>query len=580
MANNIRESTIRFTKKHYIMLALLCFLIISIVMVAPCIYWGKIDGQTDWLYHSSRGEQIYRNLKNGQVFTFIASSTFHHSGVASFLFYPTIYLYPWAALRFVFNPITSFYLWYALITFFAFTVSFLSMRAFSRDYSSALIFSFVYVLNNYRLHLGGFTFGEFCAATFLPLVFLGFYRVIFANNKGSVPAWLILGVGMSLLAYAHILSVIITVEIFAAILIVYCLNGNFHKVFNRDCLKAILKSMGLFILLILPMIVLFAIDYMGKHVSAAYFGISMPMVSSASSIVTNSINNIIGWGTGLLLIMIAFAGWYVIRKNRLYMWIYITGISLLVITTSIFPWGVFRLSPLGVIQFPARYLSYSCLFLSIIATKVIDKIIDELPLHRLLAYIIVGIVCFSAYYNVLENIKTVDGPDITTSVAKSTNMPRTALNKNNYHYQFLYSAVYGETDYYPKLSLTNGKSSTIINQIAYLNGKPKQLISKGKANRIIYKINQRINRIDLPVVCYGHTYVMINGHRASYQESNRGTVNLSNLSKYRNGMTITVGYNPGWLFYIAIIVAIVTWGWILFKLTITSSQTGTLLSSK
>lgn len=66
----------------------LLFLAITIIMIAPCIYEGKLVANADWLFHASRVEQISQNIHNGQLLTFIASSTFHHTGVGSFLFYP------------------------------------------------------------------------------------------------------------------------------------------------------------------------------------------------------------------------------------------------------------------------------------------------------------------------------------------------------------------------------------------------------------------------------------------------------------------------------------------------------------
>ena len=69
-------------------------------MIAPYIHSGKIVANADWLFHSSRVEQISQNIHNGQLLTFIASSTFHHTGVGSFLFYPYFFLYPWAILNY------------------------------------------------------------------------------------------------------------------------------------------------------------------------------------------------------------------------------------------------------------------------------------------------------------------------------------------------------------------------------------------------------------------------------------------------------------------------------------------------
>lgn len=190
---------------------MLLFLTFSFLMIKNGIQSGKITTGTDWLFHVSRVEQIYQNLKQGSFFTFIATDVFNQSGVGTFLFYPNVFLYPWAFFRFLLNPINSFYAWYFLLTFLSFTISYFAMKEFSNDnLVMAVSFSFLYVCNNYRLLLGTSVFGEFIASTFLPLCFLGFYELFFRNKK----KWYLLSIGLSLIVYSHILSVVITIQLF------------------------------------------------------------------------------------------------------------------------------------------------------------------------------------------------------------------------------------------------------------------------------------------------------------------------------------------------------------------------------
>lgn len=61
---------------------------------------GKIVMEADFSFHASKVQQIFENLKEGKVFTYIATNTFQHTGVGNFLFYPSVFLYPWAILNF------------------------------------------------------------------------------------------------------------------------------------------------------------------------------------------------------------------------------------------------------------------------------------------------------------------------------------------------------------------------------------------------------------------------------------------------------------------------------------------------
>lgn len=54
------------------LIAVVIFVIMAIGMVLPLIHTGKIAIDIDWWFHSSRVEQIYRNLKAGVPFTYIA----------------------------------------------------------------------------------------------------------------------------------------------------------------------------------------------------------------------------------------------------------------------------------------------------------------------------------------------------------------------------------------------------------------------------------------------------------------------------------------------------------------------------
>ncbi|MDU3492449.1 MAG: hypothetical protein E7F56_07440, partial [Limosilactobacillus fermentum] len=95
-------------------LVILIFLIITFTITYPLWNSHQVFVANDWSFHASRVEEIYQNLKSGHLFTYIATHTFQKTGVANFLFYPTIFLYPWAIFRFLFSPVTAFYAWFSL----------------------------------------------------------------------------------------------------------------------------------------------------------------------------------------------------------------------------------------------------------------------------------------------------------------------------------------------------------------------------------------------------------------------------------------------------------------------------------
>ncbi|MBU8990847.1 hypothetical protein KTF61_15060, partial [Faecalibacterium prausnitzii] len=86
----LNEAHIKLREKNITKdgLVMLLFLTFSFLMIKNGIQSGKITTGTDWLFHVSRVEQIYQNLKQGSFFTFIATDVFNQSGVGTFLFYP------------------------------------------------------------------------------------------------------------------------------------------------------------------------------------------------------------------------------------------------------------------------------------------------------------------------------------------------------------------------------------------------------------------------------------------------------------------------------------------------------------
>lgn len=163
------------------------FIGLSILFTITFYINGRLGIDSDGSFHFSRVEEIYRNLKEGSFFTFIATHTFHNSGVGSFLFYPSVFIYPWATLRFIFDPLRAFYVWYGLVMFLTMAIAYYVMFKFSQRRIRAIIFAIFYAISAYHLYLGlkNYVIGEFIAYTFVPLVMYGFYEVVFGDAKSG-----------------------------------------------------------------------------------------------------------------------------------------------------------------------------------------------------------------------------------------------------------------------------------------------------------------------------------------------------------------------------------------------------------
>lgn len=535
----------------------LIFFLLVLVIVFPIMHTGKIMANSDWLFHASRVEELFNNIKQGSLLTFISTKTFNHTGVGSFLFYPYLFIYPWALMRIIFSPIVAFYLWYGLMLFIAFLAAYFSMMSFSKNRYQSFAFSIIYVLSAYRLYLGMWTLGEFIGTSFLPIVFLGFYKVFFTPKGSEIESSIVLGIGMTLIIYSHVLSVIITIEIFILILVVGLLIEP-KKLLKK--FRPLLYSILITFVLTLPIAYIFLTNYFGNNISSTSSGIQLDQLSTFSNILKNSFDNVAGSGVGFTLIVTALIGWYFIRNKKTYVYIYLLGVLLLIVSSSMFPWYLISRSPFGIIQLPYRYLSYSSLFLSIVASRIICIFVNHIGHNvKIWFWIVMCILGITSFYSSLETMVSYvknSQPTILSSKIINEKLPFTILNKANYSRQFNYLIPWGETDYYPSMSFDGDKAKSIVNQIAYINNKQQKIKENYFPNSVMYSIEIKKNsNIDLPVIDYYGTYTKIKGKLVKHETSGRGTVYFNKKQVPAGKVRIQVGYNPGIMYYICLIVS-------------------------
>lgn len=541
------------------------FAMITIFMTYPKIKTGNILVHSDWSFHGQRAEQIFLNLKRGNFLTFIATDAFQHTGVGNFLFYPNVFLYPWAVLRLFFKPVTAFYCWYGLIMLMTFIIAYFSMKAFSKHRIAAMVFSLSYTLGSYHLSLSNAIFGEFIAASFLPLAFWAFYEVLFRDDS----KWPWLGIGMSLIIYSHVLSVFITSEIMFAIFIMKLI---FDKVSKKRFLS-LSKAVGISVLLTLFITIPYLTDFIGKNVTSAQPGIII--VNTLMNVLETSFNNSVSTsGIGLILILTAVFGsiWILKSHSKTLAAIYVLGISLIIVSTGSFPWNVLSDTPLGMIQLTFRYLSYASMFLSVILGLSVNDLYESetfdttfkrgmVPVLTICIFMLFYVGFHHDSLNALKNSQS----QFLKNTDTFNQLPdQTFVNNSNYDYLLNYPVKYGELDYYPeKARRSTGNVSynetnlSIINNIAVVGRKKIHVSPLCESNKMTYKLHTRKQAdVDLPALRYKGSYAELNGKRTTLINSARGTIKV----RTKKGInTITVGYSPSKSYYVGIIISVMTW---------------------
>ena len=543
-------------------LIILIFFALSCIFMSSFIEINKFNVVSDSSFHLTRANEIYQNLKQGSLFTFIATHTFNHTGVANFLFYPTVFLYPLALLRFIFNPITSIYIWVGMFLFLTLVIAFYSMLDFSKSYFRSFIFALIYALVPYHLYLGIWNgvYGEYVAYTFIPLVFLGLYHVLWGNKD----KWLILSMGMTLLCFSHILSVYIAT--FLCIVLFLC------KVLTQKLpakrLINLLKSVFVTVLLAGWEFVPFLTDYLGQNIEAPrkqfYF------LHSFDDLVNGSLQNTCGGiacgqTLGITLIVTLFIGIIFTRNSSKELSCYIVGVILAIVSTTVVDWSALShntiaLNTLGIIQFPYRLLSYASLFLAITASYIISQSVHNLTRSKykkvlvMLGMIFIGTIgYFGSVQPALDRI-TNEKQEYLLKLQSTQQIPSSIIDKANYSNLFTGSTNTGEEDYFPKKAFKNVTS--ILEGTVISNGKLLSYQRKFYPNMEKYFINTDKNvTVDLPIIAYRGTLVSVNGHLYSYEISQRGTVKIT-LKKGKN--VIDVSYKVSHLYYGMLIIAGIT----------------------
>lgn len=547
---------------------IMIFAVFSILIVFPIQSNHTISVLSDWSFHASRMEQIFRNLKGGNPFTYIASSTFGNIGTGSFLFYPTVFLYPWAFLHFIFSPITSFAVYICLLFFATFMISFFCMLSFSKgNQIFSLIFSVIYTIAPYHLYLGigNYVLGEFIAYTFIPLIFLGLFNVLYGDKK----KWVLLSIGMTLMLYSHLASVFITCEIIS---LIFLITLFMNKSIAKSRFINIIKSIVLTALLSSFVLVPFFTDYIGHDVTSVAKGI--PILFGADTLFTQSLTNNATnkGGLGIMLVFTTMFGWMWTKNKMIEQISYYLGLFLTIIITSIIPWKVLQNTFLASMQFPYRYTSYAIFFLSVVLASGLSQLLKYFKIRwanvRLLKIIkITGILfmglflCIGSSADIiLRNNGTTDNNYLIKNKNSKIKSAYTAtapilLDNKNYNYQFNYTVLYGETDYLPQKAIAHVKG--MLNHVAFINGRKKVVQPSSSSNKLSYKLNlNKRSTVDLPVVAYNSTQVFVDGSNTSFADSKRGTVKVS----IPNGKHIvSVFYEPSKIYFVSLAIAIITW---------------------
>lgn len=433
---------------------------------------------------------------------------FSGTGQGVNLFYPWIFFYPF----YLFYKLTrSFYLaWYIylyLINIVTIAVSYYSAKSIFKRIRPSFVFALLYSFTGYRLDniLVRFATGEILAMAFIPLIFLGVYQLI----KGDYKKWYILAGGMTLLTYSHLLSVYIT-----SIVIGVILMTTFY--FWNDKVKRLLY----FALATIVTVVLTSFQTLAMLEQFFALKLTSPDVHTLNettfgldSIISTSLSNSATAHTIGLIVLVCLI-FLLSRFNRLGKedkYLLVLTITLLFATSNFMPWGVLKNTPIYMMQFAWRLLTYIAIFVAYLVAKQVT-IIKKTDL-LLLAAAIVAL----HFGTVLREVR-----QFSTSPIRN---PWAELSYRNSMQQML-DAV-DVNDYANETSPE--KRQTILKHEIYLDGQKVDIPLSVSASTVSLKIvnsSDKAEEIILPFYFYKGQKASINGKQVKSYLSKNGSTAL------------------------------------------------------
>ncbi|WP_086312457.1 hypothetical protein A5821_000151 [Enterococcus sp. 7F3_DIV0205] len=530
---------------EYVLVCLFA-LVIAGLFIMPFVSRGYLVYGDDLHYQLSRIKEITGWLQDGSMnFPGISTRSFYLIGYGVNLFYPWLTLTLFSSVSLLIkNPVIAIYIGFYLYTFFTALIAYCCMKRFSHSWVSSAAFSVLYTFSIYRT-IDGFTrfaLAEFIALTFLPLVLLGSYEVLFGDKR----YWVFVTIGFSLIVYTHVLSA------FLACLYLFLFWGS-SLFFMKERVKRTL------ILFFSGLVAVFAsAGYLfgfGEEQLFQSFLQPSPMnlvADDISELVLRSFSNDLMqsslggvYNIGFICLLILFIGVFFVKKmTRNYQLIYGISIATFLLTTSLFPWQLLQQTPLSVIQFPFRLMIFPTLFACLTGANIIKIVSEKLSVKRKLA-LLAGTILLCLTPWLLSVNKMLDNASRFGFDTESIFF----TDPENRYSMWIDQYVPEKSQLYLE---------DIYQHIGYVDNKVLKMEPIGEKQRIVFELSTDKSRteVDLPIIRYKNSAVLVNGKKTDITSSERGTIQFI-VPKGAN--QIEVRYIGSKIIIFGVVLSILSW---------------------
>ncbi|MFT8469313.1 hypothetical protein [Oenococcus sp.] len=379
---------------------ILILTVVAISVLLPYLFVHNIYNQDDFLFHKNRLLMFYQAVATHFDFHPMVFGTMARGyGYAADLFYPSLWTLPFVIFYyFGFGFIASYYgllLVYVMATA---LISYYCALSFFKKRQQALFAALLYTTSSYYaidLFIRG-ALGEAMVYSFVPLFFLGFYRLVTDQKYGV----LITGIALGIIANIHFLSVYMIVGIVIIFNLLLLVQKKYSLRFLYRQTAAYMLAVALSASVILPIMEQMmdsGYQFMGEGRMAPQ-GLSY----SLGSLISNSFSNSAGVWQNLapnvgpiLVITLIYAGLHFGRMAARTRQLFLIASSFFVLSSNLLFWSFADKTLLAKIQFEWRLLTFATLFTVLLLTTLVGKTKYQ-----------VGLMVLSVLLTVTFNFKT------------------------------------------------------------------------------------------------------------------------------------------------------------------------------
>lgn len=455
---------------------------------------------------------------------------FNHNGNPANIFYPWLTLFPlFIIMKLTNNIVLSYYIFWFLITFITLEITFWVSRKITQNKNISLLISITYTLSLTRMEsiYWRMAVGEALSMTFLPIVLYGIYSIFYKANKKN--NWFYLALGMTLIAYTHMLSLLFATLLVAIFFVINLLKRKINKIKFINLIKATVFSLLMTLGFFLPMIQM-----------SVRVGVKSPMIYnltetslSLDHIFNSSLNNnfssTLAPGIIILTLLLICLFSYKKIKDYFYKDCLFIAMFLLIMTSNLFPWSLLQ-NILYQIQFPWRLFTIITLLVAIVSGSLIIATTNNKK-SQLAIVIMTSIIAIGLNYSTILKAQYTINNDFVTNQILADELAGDYFN--------------GVDDYTPKSADNSFNDREKIKAHLIKIGdqwiEPKA--TKISDNTITFTINNEHNQKTaiLPVYAYPGEKVTLNNKDIEYDTAYNGATKVK-LKEGINNYTISYKY--------------------------------------